>query len=52
MARFHVARLPDDADVLERAHAVAGAILPRLDEPEHALIADALRHVEAQPVAA
>jgi ATP-dependent DNA helicase RecG len=52
MARFGVARLPDDADVLERAHAVAGSILARLDEPEHALIADALRHVEALPVAA
>jgi ATP-dependent DNA helicase RecG len=51
-ARFRVARLPDDADVLERAHAVAGTILPRLEEPEHALIADALRHVEALPVAA
>jgi ATP-dependent DNA helicase RecG len=52
MARFRVARLPEDADVLERAHAVAGALLPRLGDPEHALLADALRQVEASPVAA
>jgi ATP-dependent DNA helicase RecG len=52
MARFDVARLPEDADVLERAHAVAAALLPRLGDPEYALIADALEQVEASPVAA
>jgi ATP-dependent DNA helicase RecG len=52
MARFRVARLPDDADVLERAHACAGALLPRLGEPEYALLADALALVEGSPVAA
>jgi ATP-dependent DNA helicase RecG len=52
MARFRVARLPEDADVLERAHAVAAAVLPRLAEPEYALLADALAAVEASPVAA
>jgi ATP-dependent DNA helicase RecG len=52
MARFRVARLPEDADVLQRAHAVAGTLLPRLGEPEYALIADALEQVEASPVAA
>jgi ATP-dependent DNA helicase RecG len=55
MARFRVARLPDDADVLERAHAVAAALLaadPELAEPEHALLGDALREAEASPIAA
>src|SRR5215217_1244811 len=52
MARFRVARLPEDADVLERAHARAAELLPRLGEPEHAPLADALRLVEAAPVAA
>jgi ATP-dependent DNA helicase RecG len=52
MARFHVARLPEDADVLERAHACAAALLPRLGEPEYDLLAAALREVEANPVAA
>jgi ATP-dependent DNA helicase RecG len=52
MARFRVARLPEDADVLERAHAVGGTLLTRLDEPELALLADALAQVEASPVAA
>jgi ATP-dependent DNA helicase RecG len=52
MARFRVARLPDDADVLERAHACAGELLAHLDEPEYALLADELRRVEASPVAA
>jgi ATP-dependent DNA helicase RecG len=52
MARFRVARLPEDADVLGRAHAVAATLLTRLAEPEYALIADALEQVEASPVAA
>jgi ATP-dependent DNA helicase RecG len=52
MARFRVARLPEDADVLERAHACAAELLARLEEPEYALLADELRRVEASPVAA
>ncbi len=44
-ARFRVALLPDDADLLERAHAHATALLrddPELAAPEHAPLADAL----------
>jgi ATP-dependent DNA helicase RecG len=52
MARFQVARLPEDADVLERAHTCAGELLRRLHEPEYALLADALLRVEASPIAA
>ena len=55
LARLRFARLPDDADLLERAHARAGALLeadPALTEPEHALLADALAAVEAARVAA
>jgi ATP-dependent DNA helicase RecG len=55
LARFRFARLPEDADVLERAHARAGALLesdPRLEAPELALLADALADAEAKAVAA
>jgi ATP-dependent DNA helicase RecG len=52
MARFRVARLPEDADVLERAHACAAELLDRLDDPVYALLAGALRAAEADPVAA
>jgi ATP-dependent DNA helicase RecG len=55
LARFHFARLPDDAELLERAHARAQALLaadPGLERPEHALLADALAALEAAPVAA
>jgi ATP-dependent DNA helicase RecG len=55
LARFRFARLPDDADVLERAHARAEALLredPLLETPEHALLADALAAVEPEAVAA
>jgi hypothetical protein len=52
MARFRVARLPEDADVLERAHRCASEVLRRLDEPEYALLAEELLRVEASPVAA
>jgi ATP-dependent DNA helicase RecG len=55
LARFHFARLPDDAELLERAHARAHALLaddPGLERPEHALLADALAALEAAPVAA
>jgi ATP-dependent DNA helicase RecG len=54
-ARFAVARLPEDAALLERAHAWAERLLaadPELAAPEHALLADALRAAEAEPVAA
>ena len=43
---FRVARLPDDAELLERARMRARAILdadPSSPRPEHALIEDALR---------
>jgi ATP-dependent DNA helicase RecG len=55
LARFDYARLPDDADVLERAHAQAAALLardPDLAAVEHALLARELRAVEAVPLAA
>jgi ATP-dependent DNA helicase RecG len=55
LARFRFARLPEDADVLERAHARAAALLeedPRLEAPEHTLLNDALARVEAEAVAA
>jgi ATP-dependent DNA helicase RecG len=42
---FRLARLPEDAELLERARAHAEEILardPELREPEHALLADAL----------
>jgi len=55
LARFRFARLPDDAPLLERARRRAEALLaadPALEGAEHALLADALRGVEAEPVAA
>jgi ATP-dependent DNA helicase RecG len=55
LARFRFARLPDDGDVLERAHARAAALLeadPALEAPEHALLAAELAEAEAEPVAA
>jgi len=55
LARFRFARLPDDADVLESAHARAAVLLredPRLEAPEHVLLADALAAVEPEAVAA
>jgi ATP-dependent DNA helicase RecG len=55
LARFAFARLPEDADVLERARHRAEALLaddPALERPEHALLAAALRAAEAEPVAA
>jgi ATP-dependent DNA helicase RecG len=45
LSQFRVARLPDDAELLERARAWAEAIAaadPALSSPEHALLADAL----------
>jgi ATP-dependent DNA helicase RecG len=55
LARFRFARLPEDADVLERAHDRASILLdtdPALEAPELALLADALADVEAKAVAA
>jgi ATP-dependent DNA helicase RecG len=55
LARFKFARLPDDAEVLERAFAVAEALLaadPDLSAPEHALLRDELARREAAPLAA
>ena len=52
LGHFKVARLPEDADLLERARARAEAIIaddPLLSEPEHALLGAELRrrHGEA-----
>jgi ATP-dependent DNA helicase RecG len=55
LARFRFARLPDDAQLLERAHGAALEVLaadPELAEPEHVLLAERLADIEAQPVAA
>ena len=55
LARFAFARLPDDAELLERAHGVAQHLLaadPELTEPEHVLLAERLAGIEAEPVAA
>ncbi|HKG39577.1 MAG TPA: ATP-dependent DNA helicase RecG [Conexibacter sp.] len=44
-ARFRVALLPDDAELLERAHVHAAELLradPDLEDPQHALLAEAL----------
>ena len=46
LAQFRVARLPDDAELLERARMRARAILdedPELARPEHVLIEEAVR---------
>jgi ATP-dependent DNA helicase RecG len=54
LARFAFARLPDDAEILERAHLRALAILdadPELADPDLELLAARLREVEAEPVA-
>jgi ATP-dependent DNA helicase RecG len=55
LARFTFARLPDDAELLERAHGAALDLLAAdadLAEPEHALLAERLAGIEAEPVAA
>jgi ATP-dependent DNA helicase RecG len=55
LARFTFARLPDDAELLERAHGAALDLLaadPELAEPEHVLLAERLAGIEAEPVAA
>jgi ATP-dependent DNA helicase RecG len=55
LARFRFARLPEDREVLERAHARAARLLaadPELAAPEHALLRDRLAAREREPVAA
>jgi ATP-dependent DNA helicase RecG len=55
LARFRFARLPEDAAILERAHARAAALQrenPGLQAPELALLADALATVETELVTA
>jgi ATP-dependent DNA helicase RecG len=46
LAEFRVARLPEDADLLDRARDYARTVLetdPELAAPDHALLAEALR---------
>jgi ATP-dependent DNA helicase RecG len=55
LARFRFARLPEDAALLERAHARAQSLLaedPLLEAPEHVLLADELAAIEVAAVAA
>ena len=55
LARFQFARLPEDGQLLERAHTRASLLLgsdPELESPENALLADELALREAAPVAA
>jgi len=52
MAAFKVARLPEDAELLDRARAVARGLVERdleLAAPEHALLRDALRAAHGEP---
>jgi ATP-dependent DNA helicase RecG len=52
MPLFRVARLPEDDELLERAHARAGEVLdrdPGLEAPEHALLRDAAAVLEPIP---
>jgi ATP-dependent DNA helicase RecG len=51
LARFRFARLPEDAALLERAHARATLLLDELDDPDLALLRARLDAVEAAPVA-
>jgi ATP-dependent DNA helicase RecG len=55
LARFAFARLPEDGELLARAHARALDLLegdPGLERPELALLAARLAELEAEPVAA
>ena len=55
LARFEFARLPDDADLLARAHEHAGRLLaddPELTLPEHVLLGEAVAEAQAQAQAA
>jgi ATP-dependent DNA helicase RecG len=54
LARFRTARLPDDADLLQRARALAEELEaedPELQDPRHALLAAELERVRAAMVA-
>ncbi|HEX6388904.1 MAG TPA: ATP-dependent DNA helicase RecG, partial [Solirubrobacteraceae bacterium] len=51
LARFAFARLPDDAPLLERAHARAAALLDELDDPDLALLRAQVEAIETDPVA-
>lgn len=51
LAGFRIAELPMDAPLLDRARAVAEALMeadPELQQPEHVLLADALRDAHPQ----
>ncbi len=55
VGQFAIARLPEDADLLERARARAEAIVsgdPQLEQPEHALLAGELERRFGQDAAA
>jgi ATP-dependent DNA helicase RecG len=55
MAAFRFARLPEDIEVLERARLRAQAILdadPRLEAPEHGLLAEVLGAEALEPIPA
>ncbi|MCW3013551.1 MAG: ATP-dependent helicase RecG [Solirubrobacterales bacterium] len=55
LARHHFARLPEDGDLLARAHDRAQLLLdadPALEHADHVLLAAALADLEAAPVAA
>jgi ATP-dependent DNA helicase RecG len=51
LARFAFARLPEDAALLERAHARATLLLDELDDPDLALLRTQLDAIETDPVA-
>lgn len=55
LARHRFARLPEDGEILARAHDRAQLLLaadPGLSDPDHALLAAELADLEADPVAA
>ncbi|MFT4035600.1 MAG: ATP-dependent DNA helicase RecG [Patulibacter sp.] len=55
MARYRAARLPDDQELLEHAHAVADALLaadPALGQPEHVLLGRAVEEIRNARIAA
>ncbi|MEH3054797.1 MAG: ATP-dependent DNA helicase RecG [Patulibacter minatonensis] len=55
MARYRAARLPDDEDLLVRAHAVADELLdtdPALTAPEHVLLGRAVEEIRRSRIAA
>jgi ATP-dependent DNA helicase RecG len=55
MARYRAARLPDDEDLLERAHVIADDLLsvdPALTAPEHVLLGQAVEEIRRSRIAA